>query len=329
MFLLIEQDVDEANEEQKELFVEAFGDKEKFFNVCVNEIEKAEEIIDLFRDNQDIQDTEADVASHEVDQYIPESQEDKLYALLDLFKGKDLVTLTKYIKIFSQGNQKVIGVAHAKLNNDFNGIYKKMKIKSDDEETKHVKSFTHPNSLEMSGVGSMKATSCKIFAFSKFQKTFREKILNLFRKDVNEDDLEFSDEADGSSSQDYPMYSQSRSQNTLKVCSCCPFRCRDQIDYDVHLEEHSKCGLCGLIFKDERELAEHHKNFHEKVKCTTCSKEVLEINIEKHMRGHLIEKGYSSTFGSKSNPFSDTVLISVPPELNTLMSLCFFYLDPL
>ena len=95
MFLLIEQDVDEANEEQKELFVEAFGDKEKFFNVCVNEIEKAEEIIDLFRDNQEIQDTEADLASHEEDQYIPESQEDKLYAFLDLFKGKDLVTLTK------------------------------------------------------------------------------------------------------------------------------------------------------------------------------------------------------------------------------------------
>ena len=143
-----------------------------------------------------------------------------------------------------------------------------MKIISDDKGTKHVKSFTHPNSLEMSGVGSMKATSCKIFAFGKYQKTFREKILNLFGMEVNDDDLELSVEADGSSSPDYPMYSQSRSQNTFKVCSCCPFRCRDQNDY----EDHSKCGLCGLIFKDDRELAEHHKNFHEKVKCTRCSK---------------------------------------------------------
>ena len=47
IFQLIEKDVEEANDEEaKALFVEGFGDCEAFFNVCVNELEKAEAIID-------------------------------------------------------------------------------------------------------------------------------------------------------------------------------------------------------------------------------------------------------------------------------------------
>ena len=49
IFQLIEKDVEEENnEEAKALFVEGFGDREAFFNVCVNELEKAEAIIDDF-----------------------------------------------------------------------------------------------------------------------------------------------------------------------------------------------------------------------------------------------------------------------------------------
>jgi hypothetical protein len=40
-------------------------------------------------------------------------------------------------------------------------------------------------------------------------------------------------------------------------------------------------------------MADHHKAFHAKIKCTKCGKELLESRLDKHMNGHKIEKGYS------------------------------------
>ena len=51
IFLLIEEDVEEAEDDHiKAMFVEAFGDRQKFFNVCVKEIEKGETIIEKHMD---------------------------------------------------------------------------------------------------------------------------------------------------------------------------------------------------------------------------------------------------------------------------------------
>jgi hypothetical protein len=47
VFLLLENDVEETGDEQATaLFVEAFGDRQTFFNVCITELEKAELIIE-------------------------------------------------------------------------------------------------------------------------------------------------------------------------------------------------------------------------------------------------------------------------------------------
>ena len=63
IFLLVELDVRESNDEEIfALFVEVFGDKTQFFNVCLKEIEKAEIIIEAHseqlnrRDSQVIED---------------------------------------------------------------------------------------------------------------------------------------------------------------------------------------------------------------------------------------------------------------------------------
>ena len=87
------------DDEQKALFVEAFGDREKFFNVSVKEIEKAEEIIEKHKDrrNSENQFREGEEEPIGDEENIPESQEDKIDTLLDLFKDKDLVSLSKYI----------------------------------------------------------------------------------------------------------------------------------------------------------------------------------------------------------------------------------------
>ena len=155
IFLLIEEDVEETDDEAvKALFVEAFGDRQTFFNVCVKELKKSEAIIEIHMDRSNYVEREESHGDIEDDELVPESQEDKLNVLLDTFKDKDLVTLTKYIKVFNQANTQILAVAHAKVNTDFDKLFKKLKFKPDDDDVKHVKSFTKPNGEQIFGRGS-------------------------------------------------------------------------------------------------------------------------------------------------------------------------------
>ena len=298
--MLIKQDVEDANDEDvTALFVEAFGDKEKFFNVCLKEIEKAEAIIEAHMDRSNIQ--ERDVADYRDDDEdiadeLPGNKEDRIQVLFDLFKDKDMVTLTKYIKVFGQGSSQILGIAHAKLNADFNKAFKKLRLEPDDDDIKHVKSFTKPDGDQMSGKGTMKATSCKIFKMKSFSKNFHERVLNLFNMEIPENMSDDDDANDDqiAQSQDHPLHTQSRTTETLKVCSCCKFRSRDKSEYDEHMAEHPKCPQCGLHFKNETDLTDHHKAFHAKINCTKCGKLILENSLKKHMDGHMMEKGFKN-----------------------------------
>ena len=58
--------------------------------------------------------------------------------------------------------------------------------------------------------------------------------------------------------------------------------------------EHPKCQQCGLHFKNENDLTDHHKAFHAKVDCSKCGKLVLESELKKHMNGHMMEKGFKT-----------------------------------
>ena len=294
IFQLIEKDVEEANnEEAKALFVEGFGDREAFFNVCVNELEKAEAIIDDNMGNIVAVDGDVHVEMNEGSQDIPEDREDKIKVLLDLFKEKDLVTLTKYIKIFTQGKTQILGIAHTKINQDFNKAFKSLNIVPDDDTIKHVKSFTKPASQEMSGKNSMVATVCKVFLLKNFSKEFRDMLLKLFSMEsIEEDDNGEAFENDLASSQDYPEHAQSRSRDTLKICTCCKYKSRDDSEFGEHMKIHSKCTQCGLFFTNETTLNVHHEAFHAVHACDQCGKEVLKSNLKKHMNSHEITKGF-------------------------------------
>ena len=161
IFLLIEDDVRETeNEHLEALFVEAFGDRQSFFNICIKELEKAESIIELHMDRTNLVERFDGVTDDDgqEDEAIPESKDDKIYVILDLFKDKGLVTLTKYVKVFTQGNVQFLAIAHAKVNADFEKLFKKLKFEPDDDHIKHVKSFTKPSGEEMAGKGSMITT---------------------------------------------------------------------------------------------------------------------------------------------------------------------------
>ena len=113
----------------KTLFVLLFGDGQSFFNVCVKELEKSEAIIEIHMDRTNFVQTEE--VSHddiEDDDLVPGSQEDRFNVLLATFKDKDLVTLTKYIKVYKQTYSQILAVAHAKVNTDFDKLFEKLRF---------------------------------------------------------------------------------------------------------------------------------------------------------------------------------------------------------
>ena len=298
IFLLIEEDVEEIEDEHlKALFVEAFGDREHFFNICIKELEKSEAIIELHMDRTNLVERSASVTDDNTDEpdeeYIQETQEDKINVLLDLFKDKDLVSLTKYIKVFNQNNRQILGVAHAKMNSDYNRLFKKLQLEPDEEDVKHIKSFTKPNVEQISGKGCMVATSCKIFYIKKFSRQLQDTILSLFSMEPIDDMLDEDSEEALAASQDFPEFSQSRTMSTLRICTICKFKTRNVEEYEDHMGGHQKCKECGLYFENETSLKLHDKSFHACKTCDKCGKEVLEINYKKHMNAHNIERGYS------------------------------------
>ena len=91
IFLLIEDDVEDTNDATANaLFVEAFGDRQKFFNICLEELDKGDEVVDAYMGRTNFierveNSAEEDVHTVEV---FPESQEDRIRILLDQGVGQ-------------------------------------------------------------------------------------------------------------------------------------------------------------------------------------------------------------------------------------------------
>lgn len=83
----------------------------------MEEIEKSRIIINQLRKNR----AESVVAEEEIEEEfhasieIPESEEEKIQVLFDsCLKDKNRVDLTKYMKIFDQGENQILGIAMPK-----------------------------------------------------------------------------------------------------------------------------------------------------------------------------------------------------------------------
>ena len=109
-------------------------------------------------------------------------------------------------------------------------------------------------------------------------------------EDVTENELEANLEP----SQDSPEHSQSKGNKTLKICRTCKFKTRDQVEYYQHMLVHPKCPECGTNFPDNESLNNHKQQYHVKVTCETCSKDILKTDMEKHTQAHLSLKRYKS-----------------------------------
>ena len=221
-YLLVEEHLEKYDDETLTgLHVEAYGDKTTFFNVCLEEIEKSNIIIEQLRRNRtpsvmselDIEE-ESDNAAE-----IPESEEEKIKVLFEShLKDKSTVDLIKYMKIFDHGNTQILGIAHAKINKEYNKSFEKLRFKP---QKRLIKPFTHPNADITT---KFNATSCKSFPLSSFSTEFKDFLSKIFNIELKEGDNESAptldeiEDDDIALSQDFPGLGQSRGGNTLRVC---------------------------------------------------------------------------------------------------------------
>lgn len=109
-YLLLECDIEKKNDDLlRELFVDVFGDHSSFFDECINEIEKAEVIINQLNKNHcDEKKVDTDEENDESQTDVPENEEEKVKALFEsCLKDKSKLVLTRYMKIFDMGTYQV------------------------------------------------------------------------------------------------------------------------------------------------------------------------------------------------------------------------------
>ena len=288
----------EDEEEKKDeaitaAFVEAFKDTSDVFEKCVDEIKKAEALIDELVKKP--LNTREDVNENNPEEEdVPEREEDKITMILEHFKDKPKIELTQYVKMWPG----ILAIAHAKLNQKFHKLFNRLKFSP--QAGRVVKNFTKPGAVSEEGQNSHLATSCKVFQLKSFSKEFRNKLSNLMNdKDEETDDESGTaeeDEEEGlAPSQDNPMHKQSTTENTLKICPCCRFKCRDQNEMKEHMKTHPRCPQCGISFENENSLANHHKNYHAKAMCENCGEEFLVVKMKQHMKSHKLYHEYEKS----------------------------------
>ena len=288
-FLLVSEDEEEQQDETiTAAYVEAFKDKSTMFERCVNEIKKAEMLIEQMMKTPVMNEEENEEL--QLDEEIPETEEDKLNMILELFKDSSRLVLTRYVKIWPG----ILAIAHAKINQKYEKIFNKLKFAP--QPGRIVKNFTRPGALSIEGEDSHIATSCKIFPLKNFSREFRNKLSNLIldkddEEDANEDDAD--EEEEGlAPSQDRPLHKQSTNQNTLKICPCCRFKTRNQEEIIEHMKMHPSCPQCGISFENDDSLKNHHNNYHAKDQCEKCGEEVLVVKMKQHIKSHELYKGF-------------------------------------
>ena len=134
----------------------------------------------------------------------------------------------------------------------------------------------------------------------------------LLMEDLNEmDDLEL----DPTASQDYPMFTQSQSSETLKVCDICNFKTRSKAELQKHSLNHPKCQICKKSFSNDETL-NTHLTTHRSVACVVCNTNILETKMRSHMENHNLTENYRKGL-TKSKPKKSKPESTSAPRLNS------------
>ena len=256
--MLLQRDVEELGEDNvTRLFIDAFTDRQSFLDMYVEELDKADKVIQEMsrsfgRKSSVVDEVETDFedADNDIDS--------KIDQLLDRFSDSNHLERTRFVKAFDEKDKtQVLAVAHTKLE-QYDKTWSTLKFPKN-LPTGFTKPFSRPYGTSNSKtIGA----TCKLFPLKKMNPNLQQRIRDLFpglRHVADEDDE--TDEMPAS--QDFPAIQQALDLGTLKTCSICNFQTRQEEDLGNHMILHPTCAQCSKTFSNDKTLKILMSKVHE------------------------------------------------------------------
>ena len=260
MFLIIEKEVQEANNETvTQLFVDVFKDRENFMDSLRLEMDKVDILLESMGCARSSKPMPKPIENMGEVEVMPRVElESKIMELLDTFEGCEAVEDSKYVRVHTElhsSGQKMLSIAHNRLSKrgkswkDF-GFPKKHP-----DMLEKVKTFTNMTSRrEMTGTATGSSMSRQI-ALKILSPELARKLMNVLKipeSDIVEEEEGDEDvnEEDVLQSQDFPTYCQSQGGETVRVCKICPYQ--GQNTEDAHGRSPNLCRVWEEVSRLQR-----------------------------------------------------------------------------
>jgi hypothetical protein len=334
-FRMIEEEVKESCDSViEQLFVEVFKDHESFVETLVENLKKVEEV-----EHDMIGGIKRTVSETEDFPEEPVDINRTIVELLEKFEAKDLVYTTKFFKVIYKSSQPNLAIAHPRVQKKAGELsyslnFKGLSLKTD------CAFLTNMDADVMFGRGNTGAAFCTLIPLKDLSPEVKERILERFNMEMaNDEEVGTNDQDLQTASQDFP-FSQSQTQDTIKVCQVCRFASRDKLELKAHMNTHHQCNTCGQFYISKKEL-EHHVQNHMKIKCDICNvfvrkdalithkfnheklktfgKKVKKPNLERPVTGYVLWQREERKRIVESNP--DMIFTEVSSELGRLWKL--------
>ena len=258
IFFLVEKEVSESNDAVcKELFVEIFSSRDNYINSVMKALDRIDEVEASMVEGQTLSipnwtfgDADFDEEVDEVNpavarqDLVNEANVDSLVMdTFDVIDGLNDIERSKYVKVFDK-DALTLAIQHTKVKTLAKQTGKQIPnfLAQSKNYPSYVnlktEAFTKLTATINRGASNTSAGFCTSIMINKLNVDTRKRIQEMFA--ISDDALLMEVDADEQevdplASQDYPMFSQSQSTDTLKVCELCNFKTRSKMD----LQEHS------------------------------------------------------------------------------------------
>ena len=186
MVMLVQKDVEEVDKEEiSRLFVEVYGDREKFLKLYVEELNKADDVIDEMTKTNRKHSVNDQRSDEDETVGVIEDLDDKIEKVLEKFKDSDLLERTRFVKAFIEKDKsQVLAIAHTKLD-QYDKTWTNLNFPK-----KLPAGFTKPFSREdpTSSKSKTIGATCKIFPLKRMKPELQEKVRNIFPELKNQED---------------------------------------------------------------------------------------------------------------------------------------------
>ena len=349
IFFLIEKEVSESQDDvSKELFVEIFSSRDDYIDLVMGALDRIDEIEAQMVDGNPLkipnwafgdETPDDEPAEEHVQSKKKDVDVDRIVLdTLNLVELLDEVDRSKYVKVFSK-DVLSIGIMHnrvktlAKQNRKIPPNFQAQKLSYPSHVSLKSETFTKPNATSSRGGSNTGAGFCTSIAIGKLSVDVKKVIIETFGIEDdsllldNEDEEEQELEMNPAASQDYPMYTQSQSSETLKGCNLCNFKTRNKSDLQKHIQSHPTCQKCKLSFATDGDLEEHIPT-HDSIACSVCKVDVLVTGMESHMENHNMTENYRKGLtktkkkSKKGNPETSSTSATSVSKLNSYQVFC-------